>query len=64
VFVKADQQSALVEGFKTNVANNRYGEDGAIKKENMAQIVNNGNFVRIKALFDDAVANGAASRRR
>jgi aldehyde dehydrogenase (NAD+) len=59
VFVKADQQAALVEGFKTNVANNLYGEDGAIKKESIAQIVNSGNFVRVKALFDDAVANGA-----
>jgi aldehyde dehydrogenase (NAD+) len=59
VFVKAKQQAALVEGFKTNVANNLYGEDGAIKKESIAQIVNSGNFVRVKALFDDAVAKGA-----
>jgi aldehyde dehydrogenase (NAD+) len=59
VFVKADQQAALVEGFKTNVANNLYDEDGAIKKESIAQIVNSGNFVRVKALFDDAIANGA-----
>ena len=59
VFVKADRQAALVEGFKTNVTNNLYGEDGAIKKESIAQIVNSGNFVRVKALLDDAVANGA-----
>lgn len=59
VFVKADRQAALVEGFKTNVANNLYDEDGAIKKESIAQIVNSGNFVRVKALFDDAIANGA-----
>ncbi len=58
VFVKADQQAALVEGFKANVAANLY-ENGAIKKDNIAQIVNDRNFNRVKALFDDAVAKGA-----
>jgi aldehyde dehydrogenase (NAD+) len=58
VFVKADQKAKLVEGFKTHVAANLY-EDGAIKKESIAQIVNEGNFARVKALFDDAVAQGA-----
>lgn len=59
VFVKADQKDALVEGFRANVARNLYGDDGAIKKESIAQIVNLGNFNRVKALFDDAVAKGA-----
>ena len=59
VFVKADQQAKLVEGFKTNVAKNLYADDGKIKKESIAQIVNDGNFNRVKALFDDAVAQGA-----
>ncbi len=59
VFVKADQQARLVDGFKANVAANLYGEDGKIKKESIAQIVNTGNFARVKALFDDAVAQGA-----
>lgn len=59
VFVKQDQQAALVEGFKTNVASNLYSEDGALKKENIAQIVNAGNFARVKALFDDAITQGA-----
>jgi aldehyde dehydrogenase (NAD+) len=59
VFVKADQQAKLVEGFKSNVAKNLYGKDGTIKKESIAQIVNKGNFARVKALFDDAVAQGA-----
>ncbi len=50
---------ALVEGFKANVAKNLYSEDGAIKKEGIAQIVNEGNFKRVKSLFDDAVSKGA-----
>jgi len=59
VFVKEDQKARLVEGFKANVAKNLYGEDGAIKKESIAQIVNATNFNRVKSLFDDAVAQGA-----
>ncbi len=59
VFVKEDQKARLVEGFKANVAKNLYTEDGKIKKESIAQIVNAGNFARVKALFDDAVAQGA-----
>lgn len=58
VFVKEDQKAKLVEGFKANVAQNLY-QDGAIKKESIAQIVNPANFNRVKALFDDAVAQGA-----
>jgi aldehyde dehydrogenase (NAD+) len=58
VFVKADKQAALVEGFKAHVANNLY-EGGAIKKDSIAQIVNGRNFARVKALFDDAVSKGA-----
>jgi aldehyde dehydrogenase (NAD+) len=59
VFVREDQKTQLVEGFKANVAANLYGEDGKIKKESIAQIVNVGNFNRVKALVDDAVAKGA-----
>ncbi len=58
VFVKADQQAKLVEGFRANVARNLYA-DGAINKAGIAQIVDAGNFGRVKALFDDAVAQGA-----
>jgi aldehyde dehydrogenase (NAD+) len=58
VFVREDQKDRLVEGFKANVAKNLY-EEGKIKKESIAQIVNAGNFARVKALFDDAVAHGA-----
>jgi aldehyde dehydrogenase (NAD+) len=59
VFVKEDQKDALVEAFKTNVQANLYGDDGALKKEAIAQVVNQGNFNRVKGLFDDAVAQGA-----
>ncbi len=58
VFVREDQQQQLVDAFRANVENNLY-EDGRIRKEAIAQIVNKGNFERVKALFDDAVENGA-----
>ncbi len=54
-----DQKDRLVEGFRANVAKNLFSEDGAIRKESIAQIVNAGNFARVKGLFDDAVAQGA-----
>ncbi len=59
VFIKESQKAALVEGFKENVAKSLYSEGGKIKKESIAQIVNAGNFARVKALFDDAVEKGA-----
>jgi aldehyde dehydrogenase (NAD+) len=59
VFVREDQKSRLVEGFKANVEKNLYDESGNIRKESIAQIVNSANFARVKALFDDAVAQGA-----
>lgn len=58
VFVREEEQDRLVEAFRANVETNLY-EDGKIKKESIAQIVNEGNFVRVKGLFDDAVAQGA-----
>ncbi len=58
VFVKAAQRDALVEGFARNVKANLYDGD-ALKKQDIAQIVNGRNFDRVKALFDDAVAKGA-----
>ena len=59
VFIREDQKARLIEGFKANVANNLYSDDGKIKKDSIAQIVNAGNFARVKALFDDAVGKGA-----
>ncbi|HEY7841757.1 MAG TPA: aldehyde dehydrogenase family protein, partial [Gammaproteobacteria bacterium] len=59
VFVKEGQKKRLIEEFQAKVKQNLYGEDGKIKKENIAQIVNPQNFARIKKLFDDAIAKGA-----
>ena len=58
VFVREEEKDGLVDSFKRNVAANLY-EEGQIKKESIAQIVNEGNFARVKGLFDDAVAQGA-----
>ncbi|WP_305096229.1 aldehyde dehydrogenase family protein [Croceibacterium aestuarii] len=58
VFVREDEQARLVQAFKSNVEKNLY-EDGKIKKEAIAQIVNKANFDRVKGLFDDAVEKGA-----
>jgi aldehyde dehydrogenase (NAD+) len=59
VFIKESQKGALIEEFQARVKQNLYREDGSIKKENIAQIVNDQNFTRIKKLFDDAIAKGA-----
>ena len=59
VFIKEHQKDALVEEFRAKVRQNLYRDDGTIKKESIAQIVNAQNFGRIKKLFDDAVAKGA-----
>jgi aldehyde dehydrogenase (NAD+) len=59
VFIKEQQKSALIEEFRAKVQQNLYRDDGSIKKESIAQIVNDQNFARIKRLFDDAVARGA-----
>ncbi len=59
VFVKESQKETLVNTFREKVKENLYKEDGNIKKENIAQIVNPQNFARVKGLFEDAVAKGA-----
>jgi aldehyde dehydrogenase (NAD+) len=59
VFIKEQHKQDLIEEFRTKVRQNLYTEDGKIKKDNIAQIVNDQNFARIKRLFDDAVAKGA-----
>jgi len=59
VFVKESQKETLVNTFREKVKENLYDEDGNIKKENIAQIVNPQNFARVKGLFEDAVAKGA-----
>lgn len=59
VFVKESQQRALIDEFQSKVRQNLYRDDGSLKKESIAQIVNEQNFTRIKKLFDEAVAKGA-----
>lgn len=59
VLVTAQQQDALVEAFSTRVKQNLYREDGSLKKDSIAQIVNDQNFTRIAGLVDDALARGA-----
>jgi aldehyde dehydrogenase (NAD+) len=59
VFIREQQKGALIEEFQAKVRQNLYREDGSIKKENIAQIVNDQNFSRIKKLVDDALAKGA-----
>ncbi len=59
VFVKESQKETLVNTFREKVKENLYNEDGNIKKENIAQIVNPQNFARVKGLFEDAIAKGA-----
>ena len=58
VFVREEDKDRLVESFRTNVQNNLYAS-GEIDKSGIAQIVNRGNFNRVKAMVDDAVAKGA-----
>ncbi|MEL1250920.1 aldehyde dehydrogenase family protein [Aurantiacibacter gilvus] len=58
VFVPENRQKELVEGFRENVQANLY-KDGEIDKSAIAQIVNEGNFKRVKAMVDDAIDQGA-----
>ena len=58
VFVREDDQARLVDAFRSNVESNLY-QDGELNRQAIAQIVNKGNFDRVKALFDDAVEKGA-----
>jgi aldehyde dehydrogenase (NAD+) len=59
VFVKESQKQALIDEFQARVKQNLYDDDGGIRKESIAQIVNEQNFMRVKKLFDDAIAKGA-----
>ncbi|MET0292425.1 MAG: aldehyde dehydrogenase family protein [Steroidobacteraceae bacterium] len=58
VFVTEQQKPVLIEEFAARVKQNLY-PDGSLKKDSIAQIVNEQNFGRIRKLFDDAVAKGA-----
>jgi aldehyde dehydrogenase (NAD+) len=59
VFVTEQQKGALIEEFRAQVMQSLYREDGTIKKDGIAQIINDQNFERVRRLFDDAIAKGA-----
>jgi len=59
VFIQEQQKDTFVAAFQAKVKQNLYDENGRIRKDKIAQIVNPQNFARIKKLFDDAVAKGA-----
>jgi aldehyde dehydrogenase (NAD+) len=59
VFVKESHKQALIDEFQARVKQNLYNDDGSIKKESIAQIVNEQNFARVRKLVDDAIAKGA-----
>jgi aldehyde dehydrogenase (NAD+) len=59
LLIREEQQDKLTEAFRAIVEKNLYAEDGSIRKESIAQVINPQNFARIKRLFDDALAKGA-----
>ena len=59
VFIQESQKQELIDHFQASVKENLYDEQGNIKKDNIAQIVNQQNFTRIQSLFDDAREKGA-----
>lgn len=59
VFVRESQKAELIDEFRSKVRQNLYDADGRLRKESIAQIVNEPNFARVKQLVDDALAKGA-----
>jgi aldehyde dehydrogenase (NAD+) len=59
LLIREEQKDKLSEAFRASVEKNLYAENGSIRKESIAQVVNPQNFARIKRLFDDALAKGA-----
>lgn len=59
VFVKAGQEHRLADAFRDRVRQNLLREDGSLKKDSIAQIINEQNFARIRGMFEDALARGA-----
>ncbi len=59
LLIKEQQKDSLIEEFRAKVEENLYSEDGQIRKDSIAQIVDPRNFARVKKLFDDAIARGA-----
>ncbi len=59
LFVKKAQQETFANHFAEVINAGYRAEDGSFDREKFTQIVNERNFNRVKALFDDAVEKGA-----
>ncbi|MBT2574957.1 aldehyde dehydrogenase family protein [Bacillus sp. ISL-51] len=59
VFIKEDVQDAFTNMLQTIVNAGFMEDDHTIDREKFTQIVNDRNFNRVKALFDDAIDKGA-----
>lgn len=60
ILIRKQQQDEFVQHFQDFVQTNFYDENGGLKKDRLAQIVNDRNFARIKRYVDDAVNKGAS----
>ncbi|WP_085524497.1 aldehyde dehydrogenase family protein [Tuberibacillus sp. Marseille-P3662] len=58
LFIKEDQQEAFANALQS-VVQSGFSSDGVLDKNKFTQIVNERNFNRIKALYDDAISKGA-----
>ncbi|KXZ23259.1 aldehyde dehydrogenase [Bacillus nakamurai] len=59
VFIKKDVQDAFTDMLQTIVNAGFMEDDHTVDRDNFTQIVNDRNFNRVKALFDDAIEKGA-----
>ncbi|MFD9625133.1 aldehyde dehydrogenase family protein [Peribacillus muralis] len=59
IFIKADKQAEFTDHLQAIVQAGFLMEDGTADRNKFTQIVNERNFKRVKALFDDAIEQGA-----
>ncbi|WP_057913232.1 aldehyde dehydrogenase family protein [Peribacillus muralis] len=59
IFIKADKQAEFTDHLQAIVQAGFLMEDGTADRNKFTQIVNERNFNRVKALFDDAIEQGA-----
>lgn len=59
IFIKEEQQEAFTNHLQAVVQAGFLAEDGTADRNKFTQIVNDRNFNRVKALFDDAISKGA-----
>jgi aldehyde dehydrogenase (NAD+) len=58
LFIKEEEQDAFAKTLQA-VVTAGFGTDGVLDKNKFTQIVNERNFNRVKALYDDAISKGA-----